>query len=506
MSGVIATAGQLGAGRGTLRGLARASTRGGRIEGARRERARTSGLARPMLAVGAVGIAITALVSVAPFVRFAYRSPAAHVAIDTAATIIALLAAFLLFERFRQTALRRDLLLVAALAVMAGASLCLSAIPALAGLGAQPATTWARFAARLLGVSLLAGAAFAPARRLPAPATSAKRTLLACVAALASLSLLALALGAWLPLPIDPALSPAAAGHPRVVGNPIILGGQLAAMVLLVCAGIGFARNVAGERDELTSWLAVGAILAALARLNYFLFPSQYTDFIYTGDVFALAFQLVLLVGAARQIHAYHRELAEMAVLEERRRIARDLHDGLAQELAFIVSQSRGRAAADRLEQLASAAERALDDSRAAIAALTRPLDEPLDTALARVAGEVAERFGARATLDLQEGVEVPAPLREALLRIAGEAIANATRHGGAHAIAVELSQATDLRMTVADDGCGFDPADPPRRPGGGFGLTSMRERAEAIGGSLALRSAAGSGATVEVVVPWSAS
>ena len=457
-----------------------------------------------MLAVGAVGIAITALVSVAPFVRFAYRSPAAHVAIDTAATIIALLAAFLLFERFRQTGLRRDLLLVAALVVMAGASLCLSAIPALAGLAAQPATTWAKFAARLLGASLLAGAAFAPARRLPAPATSAKRTLLACLAALAALSLLALAFGARLPLPIDPALSPAAAGRPRVVGNPIILGGQLVAMVLLVCAGVGFARNAA-ERDELTSWLAVGAILAALARLNYFLFPSQYTDFIYTGDVFALAFQLVLLVGAARQIHAYHRELAEMAVLEERRRIARDLHDGLAQDLAFIVSQSRARGVADRLDQLASAAERALDDSRAAIAALTRPLDEPLDAALARVADEVAERLGARATLDLQDGVEVPAPLREALLRIAREAIANATRHGGARAVAVELSNAADLRMTVTDDGCGFDPADPPRRPGGGFGLTSMRERAEAIGGALVVRSAAGSGTTVEVVVPWPA-
>jgi signal transduction histidine kinase len=455
-----------------------------------------------MLAVGAAGIAITALVSVAPFVRFAYRSPSAHVAIDTAATITALLAAFLLYERYRQSALRRDLLLATALAVMAASSLCLSVVPALTGLGSEPAATWVKFAARLFGVGLLAAAAFVPAGRLRAPATSARRTLLGCLAAVAGLALLALLLGARLPVPIDPALSPAAAGRPRVVGNPVILGGQLVAMVLLVGAAVGFARKTTTERDELVSWLAVGMILAALARLNYFLFPSQYSTYIYTGDFFALGFQLVLLVGAARQIHAYQRQLAEMAVLEERRRIARDIHDGLAQDLAFIVSQSRRRGAAGRLDQLASAAERALDDSRAAIAALTQPLDEPLDAALARVTQEVAERLGARTTFDLQPGVEVAAPLREALLRIAREAIANAARHGAARAIAVELSCASQITMTVADDGCGFDASSPPRRPGGGFGLISMRERAEAVGGALAVRSTPGRGTTVEVVVP----
>jgi signal transduction histidine kinase len=458
-----------------------------------------------MLAVGAAGVAITVFVSVAPFARFGYRSPAAHVAMDTAATIIASLAAFLLFERFRQTELRRDLLLAAGLAVMAAANLCLSVIPSLAGLGSEPASTWAKFAARLLGAGLLAAAA-AHAGRLRAPATSARRVLLLCLATLAALSVLAIVLDARLPLRIDPALSPAAAARPRLVGNPVVLGGQLVGMLLFVGAGIGFARRAVAERDELMSWLAVGAILAALARLNYFLFPSQYSDYIYTGDVFALAFHLVLLVGAARQIHAYHRDLAEMAVHEERRRIARDLHDGLAQDLAFIVSQSRGRGAADRIDQLAGAAERALDDSRAAIAALTRPADEPLDAALARAADDVADRFGARVRLRLEPGVEAPAPVREALLRIAREAITNAGRHGGAQTVAVSLSRADDLRMTVADDGCGFDPGSPPTRGGGGFGLISMRERAEALHGALAVSSAAGRGTTVEVVVPCPAS
>jgi signal transduction histidine kinase len=512
MLGATATAEQWGGGRGTLSGLARGHAKNPRDASKTprrawrtRDRTRPRGLATPMLAVGAAGVAITAALSVAPWARFAYRSPSAHVAIDTAATIIALLGAFLLLERFRQTGTRRDLLLVAALAVMAASSLCLSVVPALAGLGSEPAITWAKFAARLLGAGLLTSASFAPAGRLRAPATSARRTLAGCLAAVAGLALLALLLGKWLPLPIDPALSPAAAGHPRVVGNPVILGGQLVGMVLLVCAAAGFARSSAAERDVLTSWLAVGAILAALARLNYFLFPSQYSSFIYTGDVFALAFHLVLLIGAARQIHAYHCELAKLAVLDERRRIARDLHDGLAQDLAFIVSQSRGSTAPGHLDRVASAAERALDDSRAAIAALTRPLDEPLDAALARVADEAAERLGARSSLQLEAGVDVPAPLREALLRIAREAIANAARHGGAKTVTVSLSRAPDLMMSVADDGCGFDTSAPPRRPGGGFGLISMRERAEAAGGTLAVSSAAGHGTTVEVVVPWPA-
>jgi Histidine kinase len=107
------------------------------------------------------------------------------------------------------------------------------------------------------------------------------------------------------------------------------------------------------------------------------------------------------LAGAARQIASWQAELAESAASSERRRIARDLHDGLAQELAFISTQSRwlaqGVGGEDRLEQLALAAARALDESRSAIAALTRPLDEPLEVARVRdvtADGQRAEPLG----------------------------------------------------------------------------------------------------------------
>jgi signal transduction histidine kinase len=465
--------------------------------------ARSAGAGSPKVlgAVAATAGTITLLVSVLPFIRLAYRSPEAHVAIDTAATVIALLGAFLLFQRFRRTAARGDLLLVTALATLAVANLCLSVAPALAGRATEPISTWALLAARLIGAGLLAAACFAAPRTLRAPAATARWALIACLTTIGALAVLAIAFAADLPHAIDPALSPADASRPRVVGEPLILAGQLVGLMLFAGAATGFARRAARENDEFLSWLAVAATLAAFSRLNYFLFPSQFTDFVFTGDVFVLACYLVLLVGAAREIDAYHRRLAEMAVVEERRRMARDLHDGLAQELAFIAAQCRSSRPA-RLDQIAGAAERGLADSRAVITALTCPSDEPLEAALARTAAEVAERFGARAPLDLERAANVPPAVRDGLVRIVREAMTNAVRHGAAREVAVSLSGVGGVTLRVVDDGCGFDADLPPRRPGGGFGLISMRERAEALGGAFAIVSAPGAGTKIEVVVP----
>jgi signal transduction histidine kinase len=457
--------------------------------------------------VAGAGAAITLLVGVLPSVQFAYRSPAAHVFIDTAATVIALLVAILLAQRYRRSALARDLLLVAALGVLATANLLLSVVPALVATGPQAMSSWALLGARLLGAALLAGACVAPRAHVRAPGRTAALTLGGCMAAIALLAICAVIFADHLPPVVHSALP--AAAHPRIVGHPLLLAAQLIGMVLLAAAGAGSARAASAEDDEFLAWLAAGAILGAFARLHYFLLPSLFTDVVYTGDFFTLAFYLVLLTAALREIGAYHRRLAEVAVLQERRRVARDLHDGLAQDLAFIASRIRALErdphAAVRFDHLSNAAERALDDSRAAIAALTRPLDESLDAALARNATEVAERLGGRADLDLQPGVAVPAATRESLVRMVREAVANAVRHGGAGRIAVSLSHDDMLRLSIADDGCGFDPAARPSRRDVGFGLLSMGERAEALGGRLAIRSAPGAGTTIEVVLPWPA-
>ncbi|HXG77025.1 MAG TPA: ATP-binding protein, partial [Gaiellaceae bacterium] len=290
-------------------------------------------------------------------------------------------------------------------------------------------------------------------------------------------------------------------GRPHLDGHPAVLAVQLVTMALFAAAAVGFARRAARTGDELLRWLALGAVFGAFARVNYFLYPSLYSDWVYTGDVFRLLFYGSLLVGAAREIHGYWRSLAHTAVLEERRRIARDLHDGAAQELAFILRRLRALRGVEEalVAPVLAAAERGLEESRRAIAALSRPLDEPLDRALAAAVEHVAARAGVRLVLDLAENVRVAPDLREGLVRIACEAVNNAATHSGAGLVRVELENGDAIRLRVEDEGAGFDPASLAPSAGRGFGLASMRERAEQLGARLTIDTRPGAGTRVEV-------
>src|SRR5262249_40985362 len=213
-----------------------------------------------------------------------------------------------------------------------------------------------------------------------------------------------------------------------------------------------------------------------------------------------------LLAAAAGEVTRYWEASRETAVLDERRRIARDLHDGLAQELAFIVRRAkrtleRGVEASD-VTQIANAAERALDESRRVIATLTRPLDEPLDVVLSEAGKGGAGRVGATGALALGPDGHGSPGVREALVRIAREAVTNAARHGDAQLVRVELENHDGLRLRIMDDGRGFDHSATRRRRTGGFGFTSMADRARSIGGILRVDSVRGTGTTIEVVLP----
>ena len=91
---------------------------------------------------------------------------------------------------------------------------------------------------------------------------------------------------------------------------------------------------------------------------------------------------------------------------------------------------------------------------------------------------------------------------RSELVRILGEAISNASRHGKASRIHIRLSAEPTLRLAISDNGCGFNAGGGAPPSNGGFGLTSMRERAEGLGGEVQVRSRAGQGTVVEVVLP----
>jgi signal transduction histidine kinase len=459
---------------------------------------------RPPWLTGAtalLGGVVTAVIALVPPLHFAYRSVSLHATIETAAAIGALLAASLVFGRFREHSRLNDLALVSALSVLAATNLFFAALPAAVPHEfPQTFSTWSAVVGGVVGSALLAVAAFVPERPVRHPRGSALVVFLTLGALLAIIGAIIAGFAAHLPSGIKQALP---SGELQLEGHKAVIAAQVASAVWLGIAAVGFTRRARLPSDELLRWLAVGTTLGALALINYALFPSLYSQWVSTGDLFRMGFYVALLIGAEREIRIYQRRVAALAVLEERRRVARELHDGLAHELTFIAAQTRRLQEEPNvvpLRQIVAAAERAMDESRRAIAALTRPLDDPFDVALAATAEEVAFRVGARLELDLATDVEVLPEAREALLRIVREAITNAARHGRARSITVTLANGDGLRLRIVDNGIGFDPAAAKEQPGA-FGLTSMRERVQALGGEFRLSSQPGAGTRIDVVL-----
>ena len=451
-------------------------------------------LRRPRVAVSGtvlLGATATALVPLLGGGSFASFNPSLHVAIATTAALAGLLAAYLVFFRFRRSARLDDLLLACGLAILSTCNLVYGVAPAALGRSPNNFQLWGMASGHLVSAGVLAFAAFAPGRRLERPRRAAWLTVgyAAIVLAMLAEALTVVANQ----LPIDVGTSG---------GKYAALAVQLTLAAIFATAAVGFLRRAERGGDDLMSWFAVAATLRVFAGINYALHPSLETGWVYTGDAFRMLFYGALIAGAGREISRYWQASKEAAVLDERRRMARDLHDGLAQELAFIARRVGRMSGSAVAAQIARSAERALDESRRVIATLTRPLDEPLDVVLAHEIGDVAERSGTILALALERGVRVEPEVREALVRIAREAVINAVRHGGAGLVQVELHNGSELTLRVIDDGRGFDAPAAMRKSNDRFGLVSMRERAHAIGADFRVASRPGNGTTVEVELP----
>jgi signal transduction histidine kinase len=458
-------------------------------------------LLRPSFLIGfafAVGLGATVAVAAVPAVGAPYQSPSVHVAVETAASLISLLAAYLVFGRFQQNARLDELTLCCALAIFGATNLWFRTVPS-AFTGA-PVTEgfaqWAPLGGAVVGAGILALAAFARDVPISRPARQGVVALLLVLLTLGALAAIAVTRRP----PSADSIAPSTS-RPELLGDVQVSTMHLIAALLFVAAAVGFARR-ARTGDDFMRWLAGGAMLAAFSRVIAGLFPPLYFGWVHVGDLLRLGFYVFVLIGAAREISGYWVKFAEATILEERRRIARDLHDGLAQELAYVVGQAH-QAARDgsgrAFEHLATVAQRALDDSRRAIAALAEPLDQPLAAALTRTVEEVVERTGVPIHLELDGEADVDAATREALLRIVREAVMNAARHGGARAISVRLSHDDRLLLEITDDGVGFDAAAAKRDR---FGLITMNERAQALGGEFRIHTEPGAGTRVEVVLP----
>lgn len=204
----------------------------------------------------------------------------------------------------------------------------------------------------------------------------------------------------------------------------------------------------------------------------------------------------------------------EAGALEERNRLAREIHDTLAQGLAATALQLE---TADALLESGGPLEAVRESLRRALATTRENLEEarrsvhdlratPLQgQSLADAIASLCSAASAQSGLDVQYahvGAAQPLSTRVevALYRVAQEALANAIRHANASRVDVRLECRPDrVSLTVTDDGTGFDPS---TTSGGRFGLTGMRERARLLGGELTMETARGAGTRLHITVP----
>lgn len=221
-------------------------------------------------------------------------------------------------------------------------------------------------------------------------------------------------------------------------------------------------------------------------------------------------------VGVAIENALLYSQAQQLAALEERSRLARELHDSVTQGLysqTLLVEGWKQMAVNGQLQDIAAPltelgqlTKQALKEMRLFVYEL-RPPDlekEGLVGALHKRLNAVEKRSGVEARL-LTDGIigDLPVAVEENLYRIAQEALANTLKHANAQNVLIQLSaQNGYVTLTVRDDGCGFDPSAVGNGDNGGMGLVSMRERAEKLSGQLAIESAHNQGTTIRAQLP----
>lgn len=203
---------------------------------------------------------------------------------------------------------------------------------------------------------------------------------------------------------------------------------------------------------------------------------------------------------------------------EERNRLAREIHDTLAQGLAALtmqleVADSIAGETRDADGRLSAAVERSLSLARATLDEARRSVldlrESPLEgrtlrEAIQTMATDARAASGRELEIDVVASAEtddgLPPAVATGLYRIAQQAVANASQHARARRVVVHLTRSADtVKLRVEDDGAGFDPGDVPRDR---FGLVGMRERARLLGGTLVVESAPEDGTAIDVRVP----
>lgn len=216
------------------------------------------------------------------------------------------------------------------------------------------------------------------------------------------------------------------------------------------------------------------------------------------------------LIQAHERLRGYALRVEDQATLQERNRIAREMHDSVGHALTAQSIQLENVAlklqtdpdrAAHHLQQAREMGKEAMKNVRQTVATLRQgPLqNQPLETALQQLLTDFTAHTQAPIQAQITSVSPLPTDVAIALYRITQEALTNITKHAQAQRIQVQLErQGMQIQLAIADNGRGFDLGQNTT----GFGLQSMRDRAEALGGHLHIQTAPGQGCQIHVVMP----
>ncbi|MFZ5881101.1 MAG: sensor histidine kinase [Chloroflexota bacterium] len=249
------------------------------------------------------------------------------------------------------------------------------------------------------------------------------------------------------------------------------------------------------------------------AWLTYFLILCLFlvSQIVIGSFINALILQSNQRYELLEQLQQTRAELAraerEAGMLAERQRLAREIHDTLAQDFTSIVmhlnaARLNSAEASHHIEQAEQTARDGLNEARHLVWAL-----QPERASLAQSIEQLAARFSAETTVRVETAITgAPRPLRPekeaALLRVVQEALTNVKKHASARRVDITLSYMDNLiALDIVDDGIGFDPSRATQNIESGFGLKAMRERVEEFGGALTIESERGTAIGVSMPV-----
>jgi signal transduction histidine kinase len=381
---------------------------------------------------------------------------------------------------------RVDLFVCTGFVVSCASIVAFSIVPALNGHPVHRPEAWAGIVGNLFAWMLIAAAPFVPGRS--GPRALANCILAACIVLFV----------AWL------GLRSTAADLPILdpdFDTPGLLTGALAALALLnLLALVGYGKRFYERREDLDRWLALGATLMLFASLHHIFTPVLAASAVSRADFLRVLAYGLLLVGAWRAIS--YAEFGR-AVAEERARVAREIHDGLAQYLFAVSTHAtmlqHGAPPEETLAKLKQAADAAQQEARFAILALsTAAGNAPFDAALRRYVDFLTADGELEVDLEIDPSVRLAPDEQIEVFRIVQEGLANVRKHANARRAEVEIGLRNAERVvSIRDDGEGFD----GQTSSAGQGLKNIRARTETIEGGFTLTSRPGFGTALEVVL-----